>query len=88
MGLDSKFTGNEVYFQKSDFDYISVVARSQPKKRLHRSMQLPVGMNKREKVPRKNPSDGDRAASRSSISKKRDYQIKSKFPVGAGMSTL
>ena len=67
MGLDGKTSANEVYFQKSDFDFISDVARSQPKRRrIRMCMPRPVITKERE-----NHSGGGSVASRSFISKRK-----------------
>jgi hypothetical protein len=71
MGLDGKISADEVYFQKSDFDFIPVVARSHLKLRIRMGMPLPEVTKEKEKFPRKNPDGSGRAASRSSISKKK-----------------
>jgi hypothetical protein len=70
MGLDCKISADEIYSQKSDFDRIPVVARSQPKRivRMSAPRQPDVAS---EKVPRKIPS-GSSAPSKSSISKKKN----------------
>jgi hypothetical protein len=70
MGLVGKIAADEVYLQKSDFDFIPVVARSHPRPRIRMSMPRPEVTKEREKVPRMNP-DGSGRASRSSISKKK-----------------
>ena len=73
MGLDCKISAGEVYLQKSDFDLIPVVARSHSRPRIRMSMPRPEVTKESEKVPRKHPdgSSSLRAASRSSISKKK-----------------
>jgi hypothetical protein len=71
MGLDGKISGNKVHFQKSDFDFIPFVARSHPKPRIRMGMPRSEVTKEREKVPRKDPDGSGRAASRSSISKKK-----------------
>ncbi len=71
MGLDGKISADEVYLQKSDFDFTPVVARSHPKPRIRMGVPRPEVTKEREMVPRKNPDGSGRAASRSSISKKK-----------------
>ena len=71
MGLDSKISACKVYLQKSDFDFIPVVARSHPRPRIRMGVPRPEVTKEREQVPRKNPDGSVRAASRSSISKKK-----------------
>ncbi len=71
LGLDCKISVDKIYFQKSDFDRIPVVARSQPKKIMRMSTPLQAEVAKEsEKVPRKKPSACS-AVCRSSISKKK-----------------
>jgi hypothetical protein len=70
MGLDGRISAGEVYLQKSDFDFIPVVARSHPRPRIRMGMPRPEVREESEEVPRKQSDSSGKAARKRSTTKR------------------